>query len=219
MKKYFLTGLVLLMPVALTLLIIFFLFNFFTGPFVPLVSTLIATFETRFDFHLPPSLAIFVSQILALILLCLFIVLLGILTRWLIIKNILEWGHRMISKIPFIKSIYKVSSDIFNALFSSDGKKAFKYPVIIPFAYSPSFSLGFQAGEVAEEIKQKVQEPLVSVFMPTAPHPLSGFLFFTPKKDAHTIKMTNEEAVKFLVSCGMVCPESNIKRQDDDPLR
>ena len=108
------------------------------------------------------------------------------------------------SQIPFIKTVYKVSRDIFSALFSSDGKKAFKHSVIVPFPFSPSYSLGFQAGEVAEEIQNKIKEPLVSVFMPTAPHPISGFLFFVPQKDAPKIAMTTEESVKFLVSCGMI---------------
>jgi len=216
MKKYFLTGLVLLMPVVLTLMIIFFLFNFFTRPFVPIVSNLLVAIEDTLNFQLHDSLAVFVSQILALILLCAFIFFLGVIARWLIIKNLLNYSHRLISKIPFIKTIYKVSRDIFAALFSTDGKKAFKHPVIIPFPFPPSHALGFQAGEVAEEIQKHVQEPLTSVFMPTAPHPLSGFLFFTPKKDAHNIKMTNEEAVKFLVSCGMVCPESHTKERDPD---
>ena len=119
-------------------------------------------------------------------------------------KKIFEIGHQIMSRIPLIKTIYKVSRDIFSALFSSDGKKAFKYPVIVPFPFSPSYSLGLQAGEVAEEIQSKVQEPLTSIFMPTAPHPISGFLVFVPLKDAHKIAMTTEESVKFLVSCGMI---------------
>lgn len=206
MKKHFLTGLIILMPIALTVMIIIFLVDFFTTPFISIVSSILNQIETALDFHIPDSLTLPVARVSALILLFLFILVLGAIARWFLIKHIIQWGDRIISRIPFIKTVYKVSRDIFNALFSSDGKKAFKYSVIIPFPFSPSYSLGFQAGEVAEEIQSKVKEPLVSVFMPTAPHPISGFLFFVPEKDAHKIAMTTEESVKFLVSCGMIYP-------------
>ncbi len=209
MKKYFLTGLILLMPIALTLLIVLFLIDFFTTPFLSLVSSMLHSLEELFHFHLPHALTLPLARILALLLLCLFILALGAFARWFFFKSVLEFGDRIISKIPFIKTVYKVSRDIFKALFSPDGKKAFKHPVIIPFPFAPSYALGFQAGEVAEEIQSKIKEPLQSIFMPTAPHPISGFLFFVPAKDAHQIALSNEEAVKFLVSCGIIHPPAN----------
>lgn len=215
MKKHFITGLALLLPLVLTLMIIFFLFNLFTRPFVPIVSTFIIRIEESLQLDLPSFLTLFISQIFALILLCLAIFLLGVIAQWFLVRHILYWGNRMFSKIPFIKTIYKTSKDIFTAFFSTDEKKAFKHPVIVPFPYSPSFSLGFQAGEVAEEIQQKIKEPLVSVFMPTAPHPISGFLFFVKEQEAHMIQMTNEESIKFLVSCGIIVPEAKECKIDE----
>ncbi len=204
MKKYFLTGLIILMPIALTLMILLFMIDFFTFPFISMVTEILIHIETAFEFEIPDQLILPTARVLALILLCLFIFLLGVLAHWFVVKKIFGWADRLLSRIPFIKSVYKVSRDIFTALFSSDGKKAFKSSVIIPFPFSPSYALGLQAGEVAEEIQSKVKEPLTSVFMPTAPHPISGFLFFVPKKDAPNINMTIEESVKFLVSCGMI---------------
>lgn len=210
MKKYFLTGLIILMPVALTIMIISFLFNFFTTPFLHIVESLLDSISARAQLALPPDLDIFISRILALILLCAFILLLGIIARWFIIKNLLSGTHRLLSRIPFIKTVYKVCRDVFAALFSAEGKKAFKYPVMFPFPHRPSYAIGFRAGEVAEEVQQKIQTPLVSVFAPTAPHPISGFLFLVPEKDVHTLDMSNEEAVKYLVSCGLVRPDADL---------
>lgn len=204
MKKHFLTGLVILMPIALTLMIILFLIDLFTTPFISIVTGILNRLENAFSFEIPTNLILPTSRILALILLCLFILLLGVLAHWFFVKKIFSWGDHILSRTPFIKTVYKVSRDIFTALFSSDGKRAFKYSVIVPFPFSPSYSLGLQAGEVAEEIQSKIKEPLLSVFMPTAPHPISGFLFFVPKKDAPKITMTTEESIKFLVSCGMI---------------
>jgi uncharacterized membrane protein len=216
-KKYLLTGLIILLPLALTVMIIFFLFDFFTGPFVPIVSTIITKLEAVYHFTLPVWIAMFISRVLALILLCIFILLLGALARWLLLRNLFHLGHLLISRIPFVKTIYKVSRDIFSALFSSEGKKAFKYPVIFPFPFPPSQAIGFQAGEVAEECQQKIKTPLVSVFMPTSPHPISGFLFLVPEKDVRKIEMTNEDAVKFLVSCGIIHPQADKPETDEIP--
>lgn len=204
MKKHLLTGLVVLLPIALTLMIVIFLVDFFTAPFVSIVNALLERIEFALQFKIPEQLFLPLSRIFSLLLLFLFILFLGVLAHGFITRKFLDFSHKMISRIPLIKTIYKVSKDIFSALFSSDGKKAFKHSVIMPFPFSPSYALGFHAGEVAEEIQKKVNEPLISVFMPTSPHPISGFLFFVPEKDAPKIAMTTEESVKFLVSCGMI---------------
>jgi uncharacterized membrane protein len=193
------TGLALLLPLVLTIMIILFLIDFFTSPFVHLVQVHIFA-----NVHLPHGLVIIISRILALILLLIFILFLGVVARWYIIKNIISGTSSILSRIPLIKTVYQVSRDVIVAIFSMDGKKAFKYPVMFPFPHRPTFSIGFQAGEVAEEIKNAVNTSLVSVFAPTAPHPITGFLFLIPEKDIYKINMTNEEAVKYLVSCGLV---------------
>lgn len=206
MKKYFITGLIILLPAALTLMIIIFLFDFFTAPFLYPVSTLLSSLQNEFQFHIPSALTLLLSRFLALVLLFCFILLLGAVARWFFIKNLLNWTNLIFSRIPLIKTVYKVSRDIFSAIFSKDGKKAFKRPVIVPFPSFPSYSLGFEAGEVANEIQEKIKEPLVSVFVPTVPHPISGFLFLVEENKKKNIQMTNEEALKFLVSCGMIHP-------------
>ncbi len=216
MKKYLLTGFIILFPLVLTLMVIIFLFDLFTTPFVNIVGPIVAAIQAKLPFVLPEGLTLFLSRLFSLIFLCIFILVLGVVTRWLLVKNLIGWTNRLISKIPFIKTVYKVSSDVFAALFSTDGKKAFKRPVMMPFPCRPNFCLGFQAGEVAEECQEKVKTPLLSVFVPTAPHPISGFLFLVPEKDVYGIDMTNEEVVKFLVSCGMIVPEKEMGLDKDD---
>lgn len=213
MKKYLLTGLIILLPVALTLMIISFLFDLFTTPFVQLFTSLLDLIQIRLALTLPDSLILFLARLSSLLFLGLFIFLLGFITRWFFIKSLLQWGQRIIDKIPIVKTVYKVSKDILSALFSTDGKKAIKHAVLVPFPEHPNFCVGFQAGEVAEECQKKVDSPLVSVFIPTAPHPISGFLLLMPEKDVKKIQMGNEDVIKLLVSCGMVVPDV------DKPLR
>lgn len=216
MKKHLITGLIILLPVALTLMIIVFLFDFFTEPFVTIVGPLIDLIQIKLNIVLPQGLVLFLSRLFSLIFLCVFILLLGVVTQLFLVKMIIHWSNLILFRIPFIKTVYKVSRDIFAALFSSEGKKAFKRPVMMPFPCKPNHVLGFEAGEVAEECKEKVKIPLTSVFVPTAPHPISGFLFLVPESDVHSVDMTNEQVVKFLVSCGMILPESDTIQGADD---
>lgn len=216
MKKHLLTGLIILLPVALTLMIIMFLFDFFTEPFVTIVGPLVDFLQEKANVHLPEGLTLFISRLFSLILLCLFILLLGFVTQLFLVKMVMNWGNLILFRIPFFKTVYKVSRDIFAALFSSEGKKAFKNPVMIPFPSKPNYCLGFEAGEVASECKEKVKIPLTSVFVPTAPHPISGFLFLIPESDVKRVDMTNEEVVKFLVSCGMILPQKDSQEQEHE---
>jgi len=100
------------------------------------------------------------------------------------------------------------------SLLSIKKRKAFKCPVMVKFPSNKSSCIGFLSGEVPKECK-KVGIDLEPVFVPTAPHPISGYLIFVPKKEVKKIKMTNEEAVKFTVSCGVITPETIKKIKDE----
>lgn len=182
MKKYLITGLIILMPLALTLFIIVFLFDLFTTPFVSIVSELVALIQTKLPFQLPEGLAIFLSRVLSLILICALIFILGIFGRWFFIKSFLKWTNLAIARIPIVNSVYKISREVISAIFSADGKKVFKEPVMVPFPDKPNYCVGFSSGEAPIECELKVGKPLISVFAPTAPHPISGFLFHSAKR-------------------------------------
>lgn len=209
MKKYFFTGFILLLPAALTILIIVFLFDFFTAPFVPIMTKLLFRLQEYLPFTLPEGFNQFIARVIALILLFAFVVLLGIVARWFFIRNLFQATNAIVSRIPVVRTIFNVSRDIFSALFAQGDKKVFKRPVMMPFPAPPNYTIGFLAGDVPEECQQHSKEQLVSVFAPTAPHPTSGFLFLVPQKDVYETGMNNEDAVKFLVSCGAIIPEED----------
>ncbi len=218
MKKYLITGLIILMPVALTIFIIAFLFDFFTTPFVSIVSEIVSLIQTKLPFMLPKGLAVFLSRILSLILICALIFILGIFGRWFFIKSFFKWTNKAIARIPLVSSVYKISREVISAIFSADGKKMFKEPVMVPFPDDPNFCVGFSSGDAPIECEKKVGRPLISVFAPTAPHPISGFLFILPKDDVRPLDMTNEDAVKFLVSCGVILPASEAIEAPDESI-
>ena len=204
MKKSFITGLVILLPVALTFGIAIFLFNLFTRPFVPIVKI----FLEKMPFALGHDTAVILSRFIALILLCIFILILGMIAQHFLFRSVANVTNYILFRIPFVNTIYKTSRDILSAIFSSDGKQGFKEAVAVPFPCLPHLCVGLSSGEAPAECVEKLGEPLVSVFAPTAPHPISGFLFLVPTNDVQTLEMTKEDVIKFLLSCGAIHPAS-----------
>ncbi|MCC6128001.1 MAG: DUF502 domain-containing protein [Chlamydiae bacterium] len=209
MKKYLITGLIILMPLVLTIMLIVFLVDFFTTPVISLVGQLVVVLQEKLSFHIPQDLTLFVSRIIALILICTLIFVLGIFSRWFLMRSFLKLIHQIMGKIPVVRWVYKLCREVFSALFATDGKKIFKKPVMTPFPDAPNYCLGFLSGDAPVECEEKLGRPLVSVFAPTAPHPISGFLFILPEEDIKSLDMTNEDAIKFLISCGVILPASD----------
>ena len=211
MRKYFFAGLVIFLPIALTIVVIIFLFDFFTTPFVPLVQQLVDRLQPYLPVIISHDLHTFLARLLALVMMIISVFLLGFVTRWFLIRHPLKWLNALMERIPFMKTVFKVTRDVSAALFAEGKGKAFQRPVLVPFPYPPSYSIAFISGEVPEECQRNVTTPLVPVFAPTAPHPISGFLFLVSKDLVREVNMTNEDAVKFLVSCGVIIPSKEGK--------
>jgi uncharacterized membrane protein len=214
-KKYFLAGLAALLPLVLTIVVTIFLFDFFTTPFINIVGPRIEEAQYYLDFHLSNDMTIFISRIAVLVFLFFLILFLGFIARMLITQPIIHWIQKVLYKIPFVKTIYKITKEVFTALFSDDGKKAFKHSVMIPFPNENTFAVGFESGEILKECEEKTGRALINVFMPTAPHPISGFLLMIPKDVAKPVELTKEELLKLIVSCGMIVP-GTAKTENDD---
>ncbi|MES2344726.1 MAG: DUF502 domain-containing protein [Chlamydiota bacterium] len=216
MKKYFLTGLIILAPFALTLVIVIYLFDLFTTPFLGLVEGLVTTFaETSpHKFLQHKNLILFFSRVIALITLVIVILLLGFLGRKFFFDTLIHWINRIFLKIPFVKNVYRVSKDVTKAFFAQTGK-TFKKTVLLPFPHKNTYSLGFVTGNIPEPIKRILKDVDLAVFVPTAPHPFSGFIVLTSKEEAREVDITTEEAFKFLVSCGVVMPGEPVPEKEN----
>ncbi len=209
MKKHFITGLIVLLPLAVTVAVVVFLVNFLTKPFIGLVSSILAKFDiiNHGLFFLTPEQTIrYGSQLLILILLFFVTVLIGIVTKWFFIKALLNLGDRILHKIPLVNTVYKTTQDIIKTLFVSD-KNAFKQVVMAPFPREGSYVIGLIAREAPKYCSDKVGIPLLSVLIPTTPNPTTGFLLMYKKEDLIFLEMKTEEAVKYIVSCGVIIPE------------
>lgn len=212
MKKYFITGLVILLPLAVTIAVVLFLVNFLTQPFIGAVSSMLSKMHIinkGFLFLTPEQLLNYGSKIIILILLFLFTVALGMITRWFLINTLLRLGDRILHRIPFVNTVYKTTQDIINTLFVSD-KNTFKQVAMVPFPRSDVFVLGLIARESPSACSKAAGHDLVSVFVPTTPNPTTGFLLMFKRSDLMIIDMKPEEAIKFIVSCGVILPKSHV---------
>ena len=204
MKKSFITGLIILLPIAVTFFLLSFILDIFTAPFVDSVTKLLYFLKGK----IPNDLIVFLSKILIIILFCIGVFILGILGRVILFRSFFTLTNLLLLKIPFLKSIYHTSKDFITSIFSIDEKKAFKYPVMLDFPSSKSSIVGFLSGSVPQECTEILKQELEPIFVPTAPHPISGYFLLVPKEKVSKINMTNEKAIKFIVSCGVITPET-----------
>lgn len=199
MKRYFITGLIILLPLAVTLAIAVFFFNLLTEPLAGIVSHIFEKYdilESDYFFAKGSRIQYFVSQILTLLFFFFFTVLIGMITRYFFVSYLLSLWDYLIHKIPFIRTIYKTSKDVITTIFSSK-ENAFKQVVLAPYPTPTSYSVGFltQKGAAGEKS---------AVFIPTTPNPTSGFLMLYEEKELIFLDMKVEDAFKYIISCGVI---------------
>lgn len=208
MKKHFITGLVILLPLTVTIAIALFIIDFLTKPFVGMVSTTLEKLHiinTGFLFLSPEQLVTYGSKIIILVLLFLFTVLLGVFTEWFFINFLFRIGDRILHRIPLINTIYKTTQDIIKTVFSSD-KNTFKQVVMVPFPRKDVFVLGLIPGPSPQVCCDAAKSELISVFVPTTPNPTTGFLMMFHPSELIMMDIKPEDAIKYIVSCGVIAP-------------
>jgi uncharacterized membrane protein len=210
MKKHFVTGLVILLPLVITIAVVIFLVNFLTEPFLGPVTSILTKLHiinSGFLFLSPEHLVQYTAKLIILILLFLITVGLGIIARWFFINIFFRVGDWFLHRIPIVNTVYKTTQDIINTLFVSD-KKSFKQVVMVPFPRPDVFVLGLVARDSPVICSETAGEDLVSVFVPTTPNPTTGFLLMFKRADLVLIDMRPEEAIKYIVSCGVITPKN-----------
>lgn len=209
MKKHLITGLAILLPILLTLLVIIFLIEIFTSPFLGIVHAVLYFLDSKILYlHDHEIILLFISRIIVLLFLFFFILALGYFGNKLFFKWVLHTFHQVMMKIPFIKKIYKSIRDIIKTFFSERGK-VFQNSVVVNFPYDNSYMMGFQSEEIPDKIIEKLPHLKggKTVFIPTAIHPTSGFLVMSHPKNIHITEMTTEEVLKCLISAGLIVPK------------
>jgi uncharacterized membrane protein len=195
-RNYFLTGLIVTGPVAVTLWLVWSFVTWvdnWVRPFIP-VSYLPET-------YLPVKIPGF-----GLIIAFLVLTLLGFLTANLVGRTLVEFGESMLSRMPIVRPIYKTMKQIFQTLFSKS-ESSFRRVGLVEFPAPGMWSLVFLTQAPSADISARLpQTEHVSAFMPCTPNPTTGFFFYVPRRDVIDLDISVESAMTLLMSAGTVQP-------------
>ena len=189
LKRHFVSGVLVVVPIILTYIVIKFLFETVDNILQPLIFKL-------FGYSIPG---------LGLVTTLLIIILAGIFTRNIIGNKLFKLGDYLLNKMPIIRPVYSAAKQLLEAL-TVPNMNSFKEVVLVEYPRKGLWVLGFVTGATKGEVKDMISEQTINVFIPTTPNPTSGFLLFCPNKDITYLDMSVEDAVKLVVSGGIVTP-------------
>ena len=191
-RSYLLAGLVVWLPILITIGVLRFIVDLLDNTLALIPNAYQP--ENLLGIHVPGF-----GVILSLILL----VGTGIFAANFLGQRLMSWGESVLSRIPLVRSIYNGVKQVINTVLSSNGD-AFRKVLLIEYPRKGLWSLAFQKGTATTEINFHTKEEMISLFIPTTPNPTSGFLMMIPKKEAIELNMSIDEALKFIISLGVM---------------
>ena len=201
LKKLFIAGLLVWLPLTITVWVLWQLLSVFDGIFRAVVGALDAV---------APSLQPLLDRLASTPGLGVIVVIAAILLTGLLVANIVgQWWLRqwdaVIARIPIVKSIYSSVKQVSDTLFSSTGN-AFRQAVMVQYPRAGSWTIAFVTGAPGGEVARQLPGEHISVYVPTTPNPTSGFFLMVPKAEVVELSMSVDEALKYVISMGVVAP-------------
>ena len=187
MSKYFINGLIVIVPIAITAFVITNIFSFterLLGRYLPI--------------HFPG---------LALVVVLVLIGIVGWLSSHWLLKSLLVYGERLVGSIPIVKFIYNNVKQLSTAVFES--QKLLQNAVLVPYPHSGAKALGFVMPELSAPLSGKFDEEHVCVFVPMSLNLTSGFNIILPRRDIIPLDVTSESALQYVITAGAIMPRGN----------
>ncbi|MCX7627916.1 MAG: DUF502 domain-containing protein [Methylophilaceae bacterium] len=200
MKRYFITGLLVLVPLFITLWVLKALIGLMDQSLLLLPADWRP--EKYLGFYIPG---------LGTILTLLIVLITGVIATNFFGRRIILFWESLLARVPVVKSIYYSVKQVSDTLFSGSGD-AFRKVLLVRYPHPEAWAVAFQTGTPSREIAQHSDEELVSVFIPTAPSPVNGFFFFVKKRDTVELDISVDAALKYIVSMGVVVPPEKADR-------
>ncbi|HTM64576.1 MAG TPA: DUF502 domain-containing protein [Gammaproteobacteria bacterium] len=200
LRNCFISGLLVWLPVVVTVVVFKFL--------IDLLSKSLLLLPTHYQpdfligFHIP---GIGMMITLAVILTT------GIFARNIIGGKLVEYGDRLMARIPLVRSIYTGVKQVTQTLFTPGGQ-SFRKVLLVEYPLEGIWTIAFQTGEVNKEVEGHINETMVSYFVPTTPNPTSGFLLMAPRSRVKELNMSVEQALKLVISLGVVQPGLSLSK-------
>lgn len=209
LRASFLTGLVVIAPVGLTIWLIWTVVGWIDGFVLPLVPNAYQPDKLLQTYlGLDPSVQINVRGI-GVIIFLMFTVIVGWMAKGFLGRSFIRFAESLVERTPVVRSIYSGIKQISETVFAQS-ERSFEKACLIEYPRRGIWAIGFISttakGEVARRAGETEEEELVGVFVPTTPNPTSGFLLFFPSHDVIELDMTIEEAAKLVISAGLVYP-------------
>lgn len=198
LKTYFFTGILVTAPIAITFYLAVQLFTYIDKNVTALIPEKFNP-GTYLPYGLPG---------LGVILLLIFLILVGMLTANFVGRTFMRLGQSLIEHMPIISGIYNAFRKIFETLLGSGKNTAFRQPVLVEYPRRGLWTIAFLTGPVYKGIQNKVDDALVSIYVPTTPNPTSGFLIYVPKKDVIPLNIGVDDALKTILSMGIINPDA-----------
>ncbi len=192
LKKTFFTGLVILVPLGITIWVL----NLVVTTLDQTLLLLPASVRTQAPFNIPG---------MGVLLTLLIILAVGILARNFIGRRLVLWWEALLGRIPVVSAIYSSVKQVSDTLLSPSGQ-AFRKPVLVEFPRAGSWTVGFVVGSPGEALQGPLTGEFASVYVPTAPNPTSGYVLIVPVEQVVDLDISVDEALKFVVSMGVVAP-------------
>jgi uncharacterized membrane protein len=211
-KKYILAGLLVWLPLAVTVWVLTWVIGLLDGVFLAVVGA-VATV-------LPP-LAGGLARLteipgLGVVLLIVVMLLTGMFVTNIVGQWWLTQWDRLMSRIPIFKSIYTSVKQVSDTLFSSSGQ-AFREAVLVQYPRQGCWTIAFVTGKPGGEVATHLHDDYLSLYVPTTPNPTSGFFLMVPRADTVVLNMTVDEALKYIISMGVVSPPMHLAQTTVDP--
>lgn len=198
LRASFLTGIVVIAPVALTVWFVWTIFGWVDSVVLPLIPQ-----------NIRPEQYIGINlRGIGVIIFLVFTVAVGWIAKGLIGKSLITFGESLVNRMPVVRSIYSAVKQIAETVFAQTDR-SFDKACLVEYPRKGIWAVGFISTTARGEVAEKAQTSgaLMSVFIPTTPNPTSGFLLFFPKEDIIELEMSVESAAKLVISAGLVYPD------------
>ncbi len=207
-KKKCITGILIVLPLALTILVLNFIFKQVDKFATPYVIKLLKLYGLEIT---ASKLNNIILALIGFFLTFIVIYIIGILGSNIIGKRLVNAFDNIMLRVPLIKGIYGGARQLMQSL-SVDKMAGFERVVLVQYPRKGIYTIGFATAETSEKIKEKIQLELMHIFIPTSPVPASGMLVLIPRKDVIFLDISLEDAFKLIVSGGIVIPEKKKKQ-------
>ena len=203
LRSNFLTGLVLITPIILTIYLLWGVINFIDDKVVPWLPNKYNP-STYLGKDIPG---------LGVMTFLVFTTIVGMVTKGFFGRQLIKYWQSLVDRTPVFRSIYNALKQIAETVFTKSDQ-TFKSACLVEYPRKGIWVVAFVSTITKGEIKEKInKDEILTVFVPTTPNPTSGFLLFIPKKDVIILKMSVENAAKLVISAGLVVPDYNEKNE------